>query len=204
MPAKTVTPEHKEDKAPNHSELQKREILRLNNEEAKKVSRECFKMALIYLMNEKPFDRITVTDLVKRSGVSRTAFYRHYSTKEDILSDIGNDVEFKITQILEKPEHVSNPYQSYLECFRVIQQNKETISLMLGAGFTLDSLFRGGSILEKIYPSNTIQKRYVKMAAEAAFIRIVLEWFNHGMKEPLKDMAQLCDHLFSGIRSLIL
>ena len=34
------------------TELEKREILRLNNEESNKLTKECLSMALIYLMNE--------------------------------------------------------------------------------------------------------------------------------------------------------
>ena len=53
----------------------------LSNKEANKVTRECLQTALIQLMSQKPFEKITITELVRRSGVSRTAFYRNYESK---------------------------------------------------------------------------------------------------------------------------
>src|SRR5687768_18537741 len=41
--------------------------------------------ALIALMQEKPFDTITVQDVLDRAHVSRSTFYTHYSDKDDLL-----------------------------------------------------------------------------------------------------------------------
>ena len=41
--------------------------------------------ALIELMKQKPYDRITITDITKKAGVSRMAYYRNYQEKDDIL-----------------------------------------------------------------------------------------------------------------------
>ena len=59
------------------TEIKKRDVLRMSNEASNKLTKECLQMALIYLLNEKPIEKITITELVKRSGVSRTAFYRN-------------------------------------------------------------------------------------------------------------------------------
>ena len=97
------------------TELEKREILRLNNEESNKLTKECLSMALIYLMNEMDFNKITITDIVKRAGVSRTAFYRNQSVKEDILKEIGQEVTNELCRILENPEHKNDLYSMFLE-----------------------------------------------------------------------------------------
>lgn len=68
------------------TELQKLKVLRQNNQEANAITRECIESALILLMQTKPFTDITVTDLTRKAGVSRTAYYRNYASKEDILS----------------------------------------------------------------------------------------------------------------------
>lgn len=41
--------------------------------------------ALIELMRQKPYDEITITDITKKAGVSRMAYYRNYRDKDDIL-----------------------------------------------------------------------------------------------------------------------
>jgi AcrR family transcriptional regulator len=50
--------------------------------------------ALIQLMQEKPFDSITVQQVLDRAGVSRATFYTHYRDKDDLfLSDVEDFLE---------------------------------------------------------------------------------------------------------------
>ena len=45
--------------------------------------------ALVELIQQKPFDDITVQDVLDRAGVSRSTFYVHYRDKHDLfLSDV--------------------------------------------------------------------------------------------------------------------
>jgi AcrR family transcriptional regulator len=41
--------------------------------------------ALIELLEDRPFESVTVQDILDRAGVGRTAFYAHYRNKEDVL-----------------------------------------------------------------------------------------------------------------------
>lgn len=41
--------------------------------------------ALFSLMEEQPFDTITVTDIAKRADYTRQTFYQHFETKEDVV-----------------------------------------------------------------------------------------------------------------------
>lgn len=52
-------------------------------------TREALGDALLALMAEKHFDRITVQEVLDRAGVGRATFYAHYSDKNDLLlSDV--------------------------------------------------------------------------------------------------------------------
>jgi AcrR family transcriptional regulator len=45
--------------------------------------------ALIALMQQKPFDDITVQEVLDRAGIGRSTFYAHYRDKNDLLmSDV--------------------------------------------------------------------------------------------------------------------
>jgi AcrR family transcriptional regulator len=41
--------------------------------------------ALLLLMDEKPYNKITVSDITKKAGIARQTFYRHYNKKSDII-----------------------------------------------------------------------------------------------------------------------
>lgn len=51
----------------------------------KETTKDCIFTALTLLMEQKEYKYITVTDIARKSGVSRMTYYRTYSSKEDIL-----------------------------------------------------------------------------------------------------------------------
>src|SRR5918998_5436078 len=50
-----------------------------------KRTRDALGDALMALMQEKPFETITVQEVLDRAQVSRSTFYTHYSDKDDLL-----------------------------------------------------------------------------------------------------------------------
>lgn len=63
-------------------------------------SREALRKALLTLIQDRPFDEISIRDITRQAGVSYPVFFRRYQTKEDVLSDIAtNEVRelFRIT-----------------------------------------------------------------------------------------------------------
>ena len=177
--------------------LEERNVLRLNNEESNKLTRECLTTALMQLMKEKSLDKITITELVKRSGVSRTAFYRNYSSKEDILVDIRNYIAETSNSFLVKPELKDNPRLWFRECFKIVQDNADLIRPILDAKLTLGDFFKNQSILDSLYSTDNRMNRYKNLAIEAAFQRIMIVWFDEGMIESVDEMASFCNDIFS-------
>lgn len=51
-------------------------------------AKELLHQALLSLLQRKPLDRITVSELCKKAGVNRTTFYNYYTTPADILREI--------------------------------------------------------------------------------------------------------------------
>lgn len=74
--------------------------------------------ALVALIQEKPFDAITVQEVLDRAGVSRSTFYVHYRDKDDLfLSDADEFLEVMTTMLSrrkEKSERVA-PVQEFFE-----------------------------------------------------------------------------------------
>jgi AcrR family transcriptional regulator len=61
--------------------------------------------ALVELMHEKPFDAITVQQVLDRAGVGRSTFYTHYRDKNDLfLSDVDDFFELMATLLLRGRE----------------------------------------------------------------------------------------------------
>ena len=65
-----------------------RAVLIENNLESNRVTREAIRDALLALMKDRDYAAIRVTDIINKSGVSRSAFYRNYKAKDEVLMDL--------------------------------------------------------------------------------------------------------------------
>lgn len=182
-------------KEESKTELEKREVLRMSNEESNRLTKECIKTALIYLMGEKPFEKITITELVRRSGVSRSGFYRNYSSKEDIIIELSNHMIQMLTESLNTIHDEESLHQWFYQAFQKVQENDRIFRLLLQSNLTKSSFLGHDFSLEKIFPSHSPENHYKLRAVEGAFINILVNWFHDGQKESCEYMATLCNHI---------
>ncbi len=180
------------------TEIKKRDVLRMSNEASNKLTKECLQMALIYLLNEKPIEKITITELVKRSGVSRTSFYRNYSSKEDIIIEMEEQICQAISKSLSSPDYQDNLRQWFLDCFQAVKDNASLFHLFLQTNIAQETLKGLNSILESFHHPQTIKEHYQILAIEGAFSSILTDWFINGMKEEVSFMADICESLIHG------
>lgn len=77
-------------------------------------SKTLIKDALLSLMIEKPFEKISISDIVRRADVNRGTFYAHYSNTSEVLKSISSSVVDEIallispynpSRVLEAPEN---------------------------------------------------------------------------------------------------
>lgn len=60
---------------------------------------------LLRLLDKKPLDKISVSELCRESGINRATFYRHYDTTRDVLLDM----ELEFTKKLYSDFYVTAP-----------------------------------------------------------------------------------------------
>lgn len=54
-------------------------------------TRQLLQTALAALLQEKPFDELSITDIAKRADLARVTFYQHYASKEALLLTLVSD-----------------------------------------------------------------------------------------------------------------
>ena len=90
--------------------------------------------ALIELIQEKPFDGITVQDVLERAGVGRTTFYDHYRDKNDLfLSDVDEFLEATATSLSRKQE-ASERVAPVREFFAHVAEGRKLYDALVEAG----------------------------------------------------------------------
>lgn len=71
--------------------------------ESKKRQRtkEIIEQAMVELLKQESFDRITTVELAKASGISRSSFYTHYKDKYDMIERYQQGLFHQLEQIFE-------------------------------------------------------------------------------------------------------
>lgn len=66
--------------------------------------------SLIDLMNKKTFQDITISELVAHADLGRRTFYRHFTSKEEVLESYLNTLIKDFIVHLEKQEILTSEY----------------------------------------------------------------------------------------------
>lgn len=143
-------------------------------------------------MDEQEFDKISISSIVERAGVSRQSFYRNYTSKEDVIIEIEEVLLRQFSDSLNDPKY-NNDLSLWLEdLFRFLLENKKPVGVLYKAGLA-DVLFsKAPFILEDWMGEDSKALHYYIVGSLGALNAVALEWFNGGMNESPKEMAKIC------------
>ena len=99
--------------------------------------------ALIQLIEQKPFEQITVQEVLDRAGVSRATFYTHYTNKEDLFLEDVNDFWEYMATMLERTGESSERVAAVRELFAHVSGAQQLRAALLAAGKVHDVLELG-------------------------------------------------------------
>lgn len=117
------------------------ETLMRNNEISRENTRQNIQDAFLLLYKEQGNNGFTITDIIRKSGVARSAFYRNYGTKDEILMDI---VQKSVDEISDQISPSLS--QNWEIIFQQVGKNREQMELLRESDLT-------GKILEKMNES---------------------------------------------------
>ncbi len=116
-----------------------------NNVELKNLTRESITQALLILMENKPYQEINVSDICKKAGVSRNAFYRNYPAKDAIIRRLQFEKAYEWRISLRKRFNILSIGELFTEILKFMFSEREEIKKYLNAGLTylqIDVLFK--------------------------------------------------------------
>ena len=169
----------------------------LSNNEANRLTREAIRTSLLLLMEQKDFESITISELVKRAGVSRQSFYRNYTSKEDIVVEIEEKILESFAESLNDPKYVDDPRMWLYDLFNLVKQNRKMAAVLHKAKL-FDILFpKAPFIVERKIENKSENMHYYVIGSLGAIKSIGEEWFIGGMKESSDVMADICMNFFT-------
>ena len=121
-------------------------------------TRDALGDALVNLMREKPFETITVQQVLDRAGIGRSTFYAHYRDKDDLfMSDVEEFWEGMSTLISRRGE-ASDRVAPVTEFFGHIAEAREFYSALVASGKIHDVLELGRG-----HFARGIEQRFVEL-----------------------------------------
>lgn len=176
----------------SRTELQRLEVLRLSNAESNKITRMCIESALILLMKDSHISDITITDIVKKAGVSRTAYYRNYSSKEDILRSMIDDIANKVIMAMQLRFPLTNTYDYWFSLFNTLQEYYDDLHILLKASFGEAVRIQVQHLLISKIQKEDITELYKFYFWSGAIYSVINQWILDGGQPGPEDMAHIC------------
>lgn len=153
--------------------------------------------ALIELMHEKPYNKITITEICNKAELARETFYRNFSTKEAIIKyclkmkfrDFIKNVNCKDIKI--------DAYSIGLEIFYHWKKEKDFLKLLIDnnlVNLILDQLSEefqsiGNFIIKKDETDEA--KYYIMSIYSGAYTNVLVKWVLRDCKEPPEEMVRI-------------
>ncbi len=174
-------------------EQDKINMLLLSNEEAHKVTRESIELALVYLMKEEAFEKISVSEIVKRAGVSRAAFYKNYKSKEEVL----RSYIYQLTEDfgVKMQEAIDQEGQFWKTMFENLLEYQDTYLTICDSGLKsfLMECFNDTSM--KYMNALDDQNRYYMLFYSGAVTNVIIEWLSSGARETPQEMGRIMEEM---------
>jgi AcrR family transcriptional regulator len=168
-----------------------------------KHTRDALGDGLLALMQEKPFESITVQEILDRAGIGRSTFYSHYRDKNDLLlSDMEEFMELMSTQLLRRAE-TSNRVAPVREMFRHVAGMRSLHSALMAANKFTDCLELGqGHFARAIdrrlaeLPSSCAMPTKRRVAMSQAFAGALFSLMSWWLAQPTPASPEEMDETF--------
>ena len=178
-----------------------------------------FDKALLSLLEKKPFEYVTISELCEETGVNRSTFYLHYENTSDVLKEatayvldnFASYFSINMESITSKfascdlqelnfiNEKYLHPYLSF------IKENQRLFSAVLSQPTAFDSgaIFQGlfdnifNPILDRFcFPRD--EQHYVMMFYLNGITAIITEWLKEDCQKSIADISTIIHYCIFG------
>jgi AcrR family transcriptional regulator len=98
-------------------------------------TRILIKKTFLQFMESKPYETISVKEIVKACDINRATFYYHYDNIDDLLNEIETELieeTLKPMQKISKETYVEGEHPFITEVYKSFQINKRVYKILLG------------------------------------------------------------------------
>ena len=176
-------------------------------------TRKLLSQALLELILEKGYERVTVQDILDRANVGRSTFYTHYENKELLLRDGPRNLGFSLfggSGTTAAQLELDGRRMGFRGLFQHVSQNLPLAKAMLGKSsgkIMLDS-FRSqisrtiGDYYRRNFSDGKKDKlllAYLSEAAASAVCSLLTFWVDHDLSLSVDEISTHCQRIVEAI-----
>lgn len=173
-------------------------------------TRQLLRDALVELIDEQGYEKITVQDITRRATLNRATFYLHYRDKLDLLYQSSEEILQELVGSIRPPfedrasfdllRNYNQPHETFMHLFEQIAINSKLYKVYLteknipyfAAGLKeiiIDFVSSGIHFMEPDDQKLTVPRDMVIRFYAAAFLEVVIWWLENDMPYTPKFMA---------------
>ena len=106
-------------------------------------SRKMIRQAFYETLKEKSFEKITVTDIVKKADVNRSTFYAHYPDVMGVVEEIQEEILHYTQNFMENidfKDFYKNPKPHLQNIVKMVAENNELYRLLMTSAMATKQL----------------------------------------------------------------
>ena len=179
-----------------------------------------FDKTLLSLLEKKPFEYVTISELCKEAGVNRSTFYLHYENTADLLKEATAYVLDNFASYFSVDmESIASKYKNcdlqelnfinekyLLPYLSFIKENQRLFTAVLSQPTTFDSNAIFQSLFDDVfhpildrfhYPRD--EQHYVMMFYLNGITAIITEWLKDACSKSIEDISSIIHCCIFGI-----
>ena len=170
------------------------------------LTKQAIIQSFMQMLSEKPFDKITVTDIVDRCGVNRNTFYYYFSDIYDLVDEL---LMTETRKIVDKHKEYDTWQEGFLEATKFARDNKKAVYHLYNS-VSRDRLDRYLYDVINLNMTRFVKKQAVGLDADpddievlsafytAALTGLVNKWLSDGMRYDPNPLIERLGVLLDG------
>lgn len=144
--------------------------------------------ALLELMKSEDYSKISITDIVNKAGLSRVTYYRHFSSKEEVLIRYFKETKEKFMLQNSYNGGPINNEIMVLNLFIFFKTNLEANKAIRNAHLETELL----AFLSREFTDNLPVKldRYYALFTAGALFNVLINWLDNDCKDPIEEVTR--------------
>ena len=163
-------------------------------------SRAALKGALLELLEERPFDNLSIREISARAGTGYATFFRNYPDKEALLADVASEEIASLLEMTQPIFHAESSAETTQALCRYIEGHRKLCAALLtggAAGILRAEFIRQARELAKAMPrpEGWLPADLAVVYGTGATIDLLAWWLAQEGGYPAERIAGILDRL---------